>query len=93
MLRRKKSKNQLVMTKMRRRHLYDLATQQFRGNPLNLNNLKPSIKFTTENEKNGTLPFLNVQVKKPSCEVMTSVNRKPSHTGRYLKFILNQSLS
>ncbi|XP_045535441.1 uncharacterized protein LOC123721261 [Papilio machaon] len=51
-----------------------------------LNEIHPRIRFTTEEEKDGTLPFLDVLVKRESsgCLVHT-VYRKPTHTDRYLK--------
>ncbi|XP_045534547.1 uncharacterized protein LOC123721120 [Papilio machaon] len=51
-----------------------------------LNEMHPRIRFTTEEEKDGTLPFLDVLVKRESsgCLVHT-VYRKPTHTDRYLK--------
>ena len=39
-----------------------------------------------EKETNGSLPFLDVQVKKCMESLDTFVNRKPTHTDRYLHF-------
>ncbi|XP_013133489.1 PREDICTED: uncharacterized protein LOC106099477 [Papilio polytes] len=51
-----------------------------------LNKIHPRIQFTTEEEKDGTLPFLDVLVKRePSGNLVHTVYRKPTHTDRYLR--------
>ena len=53
-----------------------------------LNALHPSLEFTTEHEKNGSLPFLDVLVEKDldRMKFITSVYRKPTFTGSYVRF-------
>ena len=49
-----------------------------------LNCLHPSLKFTFEKEKNN-LPFLDVNVERTVTGFETSVYRKPTFTGQYLR--------
>ena len=51
-----------------------------------LNCLHPSLKFTFEKEKNNCLPFLDVNVKRTATDFETSVYRKPTFTGQYLRW-------
>ena len=51
-----------------------------------LNGRQGNIKFTMEEETDGSMPFLDVLVKKNEGSLSTSVNRKPTHTDRYLYF-------
>ena len=51
-----------------------------------LNTLHPNIKFTTEMEKNGRLPFLDVLVKRKGDRLETEMYRKPTFTGVYLNW-------
>ena len=48
-----------------------------------LNCLHPSLKFTFEKEK--CLPFLDVYVERTDIGFETSVYRKPTFTGQYLR--------
>jgi hypothetical protein len=54
-----------------------------------LNSLRPTIEFTMEVEANGTFPFLCVLIMKRDPSLTTKVCRKPTHTGRYLRFNSN----
>ena len=46
--------------------------------------LHPNIKFTTEIEKNGCIPFLDVLVKRKGDRLETEMYRKPTFIGVYL---------
>ena len=48
-----------------------------------LNNLHPALRFTIEEEDNGSLPFLDVRVTKKDSGFVTSLYRKPNFTGLY----------
>ena len=51
-----------------------------------LNRLHFSLKFTFEKEKNNCLPFLDVNVERTATGFETSVYRKPTFTGQYLRW-------
>ena len=51
-----------------------------------LNCLHPSLKFTFEKEKDKCLPFLDVCVERTNVGFKTSVYRKPTFTGQYLRW-------
>ena len=52
-----------------------------------LNSVRPSIKFTVEIEKEGTLPFLDTLLRRKGDGTLDfTVYRKPPHTDRYLDF-------
>ena len=51
-----------------------------------LNSKHPSIKFTSDNEQNRVLPFLDVKVKRLDQEFTTSIYRKPTFTGLLSKY-------
>jgi len=53
----------------------------------NLNSIHKSIKFTREQESNSKLAFLHVLItRKANNQIETSVFRKTTHTGLYLKY-------
>ena len=51
-----------------------------------LNSLYPSLRFTFEKESNLALPFLDVLVEKSPSKFITSIYRKPTFTGQYLRW-------
>ena len=51
-----------------------------------LNSLHPSLRFTFEKESNLALPFLDVLVEKSPSKFITSIYRKPTFTGLYLRW-------
>ena len=52
-----------------------------------LNGRDPNIQFTMEMERDGMLPFLDIQAQRTTEGlVQTSVYRKPTHSGRVLSF-------
>jgi hypothetical protein len=56
-----------------------------------LNNSGTFIKFTDETDVSGHLPFLDVVVMKKKGSLKIALHRKPTHTGRYLRYNSNQS--
>ena len=51
-----------------------------------LNSLHPCLRFTFEKESNLALPFLDVLVEKSPSKFITSIYRKPTFTGQYLRW-------
>ena len=51
-----------------------------------LNSLHPSLRFTYEKESNRSLPFLDVLVERTDSKFLTSIYRKPTFTGQYLRW-------
>ena len=51
-----------------------------------LNFLHPSLRFTFEKEKDKCLSFLDVHVERADIGFETSVYRKPTFTGQYLRW-------
>ena len=49
-----------------------------------LNSLRAPIQFTLELEKNDCIPFLDLFISKRQGNLLFSVYRKPTHTGKYL---------
>ena len=56
-----------------------------------LNCLHPFLKFTFEKEKDECLPFLDVYVERTDIGFETSVYRKPTFTGLYLRWESSQT--
>ena len=50
------------------------------------NSLNPALKFTNEKEKSESLAFLDVKIQKSDSKFLTSVYRKPSFTGQYIRW-------
>ena len=54
---------------------------------IHLNNVRPSIRFTVEVEKDGRLPFLDTLLQsREDGSLDITIYRKPTHTDRYLDF-------
>ena len=51
-----------------------------------LNRLHPALKFTFENEHDGKLPFLDILVERTELGFETSVYRKPTFSGQYIRW-------
>ena len=51
-----------------------------------LNHQHPNISFTSELEKDGKLPFLDVDITRSNGKFSTSVYRKPTFTGLFTNF-------
>ena len=52
-----------------------------------INSLRPTIKFTMEQEKEGSLPFLDILLTRgKEGKVNISIYRKTTHTDRYLQY-------
>jgi hypothetical protein len=51
-----------------------------------LNGLHKKIQFTVETEKDGHLPFLDIDTyRKTDCSLCHKIYRKPTHTNLYLQ--------
>ena len=57
-----------------------------------LNDQCAEIHFTMERESKGSIPFVDVYVKKEGSKPITSVYRMPNHTDHYLYYCLNHHL-
>ena len=49
------------------------------------NSLNPALKFTSEKEESESLAFLDIKIQKSDNKFLTSVYRKPSFTGQYIR--------
>ncbi len=49
-----------------------------------LNNIRSTIKFSSEREEGRSIPFLDILIERAQDGLVFSVYRKPTHTGRYL---------
>ncbi|XP_066017917.1 uncharacterized protein [Pocillopora verrucosa] len=62
--------------------------------PSHLNSVEPSIQFTLEREKDGHLPFLDLNVSRGvQGNLKTSVYRKPTQNYKYLAFDSHHPIS
>ena len=48
-----------------------------------LKSLHPALQFTMDEEKDGSLPFMDVRVTRTKSGILTSIYRKPTFTGLY----------
>ena len=67
-----------------------LAFAQFHEH---LNEQDPNIRFTTKEEQNNELPFLDVRVTRQDGRLRTGVHRKKTHTDRVLSFKSHHPIS
>ena len=51
-----------------------------------INKLHPNLEFTVETEQDNKLPFLDVLVEKCHSNFITSIFRKPTFTGQYIRW-------
>jgi Reverse transcriptase (RNA-dependent DNA polymerase)/GIY-YIG catalytic domain len=58
-----------------------------------VNALHGSIKWTFEEMKEGELPYLDCLVMKKGSKLTTKVYRKPTHSGAYINYSSNHSMS
>ena len=61
----------------------ELDCDHFKGK---LNLLHPALRFTVEKVQNNSLNFLDVLVEKEGTGFLTSVYRKPTFTGQYIRW-------
>ncbi|UYV83348.1 hypothetical protein LAZ67_23000724 [Cordylochernes scorpioides] len=61
-----------------------VATDHIENTLVFLNRFHPLLKFTTENESNGFLPFLDILFENKLNYLQTTVFRNPSHSPIYL---------
>jgi hypothetical protein len=51
------------------------------------NSISLTVKFTLEQEKDGSLPFLDIVITRRENQLETSVYRKKTDSGRYLHYV------
>ena len=51
-----------------------------------LNRIHPALKFTFKKEQHGELPFLDIRVERTELGFKTSVYRKPTFSGQYIRW-------
>ena len=51
-----------------------------------LNSLNSALKFTMKKEANQTLPFLDVKIEKENGQFLSSIYRKLTFTGQYIRW-------
>ena len=61
----------------------ELDCDDFKGK---LNLLHPALKFTVEKEQNNSMNFLDVLVEKDGTGFLTSIYRKSTFTGQYIRW-------
>ena len=67
-----------VLQEMKRNEIADKLTQ--------INNLHPNLTFTIEQERNGTIPFLDMQIRNTGGIISSTWYSKPTDTGLILNF-------
>jgi hypothetical protein len=77
-----------------KRYVYDVfAIIQGAGDPEEIlhqaNSISLTVKFTLEQENNGSLPFLDIVITRRENQLETSVYRKKTGSGRYLHYDYN----
>jgi hypothetical protein len=68
----------------------NIAFRLFLSFLYHLNNSRTFIIFTEETDVNGHLPFLAVLIIKKEGSLTITVHRKPTLTGRYIRYNSNQ---
>ena len=66
--------------------IWNYGDEQLRDFLSFLNGRHSNIEFTMEKKTNGSLPFLDVQIKMCMGSLDTFVYKKPTHTDRYLHY-------
>ena len=66
--------------------IYPHSEESFQEFLRQLNGLAPTIRFTTEIEQNGVLPYLDVNVHKDNGRFRFSIYRKPTHSESYIHY-------
>ena len=55
-----------------------------------INNLVPSIKFSTEWEQNACIPFLDMRISRLTSGFSFGIYRKPTHSNQYIHYFSSQ---